>query len=189
MARRKGGGSTLKRTEVIQVRLDPRLRYAAEVAARQHRTTLSSYIERAVAKAVNAETVYPASVMDEPVPLEEIVHRTWDVAEADRFVLFANLCPALLNIEEQQIWKAIRERPEFWKDNQARPATGPQKAPLDTEQFDFQKLRTEWKSFQESVEDIDARIRKTLERKTARQAERKKWNEKKQRVKASRPGS
>jgi hypothetical protein len=174
MARRKGGGSTLKRTEVIQVRLDPRLRYAAEVAARQHRTTLSSYIERAVAKAVNAETVYPASVMDEPIPLEEIVHRTWDVAEADRFVLFANLCPALLNIEEQQIWKEIRERPELWKDHQARPATGPQKAPLDTEQFDFQKLRKEWQSLRASVEDIDARIRKMLGRKIVRPAERKK---------------
>jgi hypothetical protein len=45
---RKGGGGKLSRSETVTVRLDPKLRYLAELAARLHRRTLSSYIEWAI---------------------------------------------------------------------------------------------------------------------------------------------
>ena len=39
---RKAGGGKLSRSETVTVRLDPKLRYLAELAARIHRRTLSS---------------------------------------------------------------------------------------------------------------------------------------------------
>ena len=45
---RKGGGGKLSRSETVTVRLDPKLRYLAELAARLHRRTLSSYVEWAI---------------------------------------------------------------------------------------------------------------------------------------------
>lgn len=43
--RRKGGGGKLKRCNIIQARVDDELHKAAEMMARSHRRTLSSFIE------------------------------------------------------------------------------------------------------------------------------------------------
>ena len=53
--KRKGGGSKLSRSEIIQVRLDPKLRFTAELAARKHRRTLSSFVEWAVSERGQAD--------------------------------------------------------------------------------------------------------------------------------------
>jgi len=45
-------GSKLSRSEILTVRLDPKLRFAAELAARKHRRTLSSFAEWAIEEAV-----------------------------------------------------------------------------------------------------------------------------------------
>ena len=41
----KGGGAKLSRSETVTVRLDPKLRYLAELGARSQRRTVSSFIE------------------------------------------------------------------------------------------------------------------------------------------------
>ena len=51
--RRKGGGSKLSRSETVTVRLDQKLRYLAELAARKYRRTLSSFIEWAIEDTFN----------------------------------------------------------------------------------------------------------------------------------------
>ena len=80
--KRKGGGGKLARSETVTVRLDPKLRYLAELAARLHRRTLSSYIEWSIEASLgnNRLTTDPngASIRDEA---EEL----WDVDDADRF--------------------------------------------------------------------------------------------------------
>jgi hypothetical protein len=39
----------------------------------------------------------------------------WDPEEADRFVKLAQGWPALLEYDEDLLWKAIRETPAFWR--------------------------------------------------------------------------
>lgn len=51
-AKRKGGGGKLSRSEIVTVRLDPKLRFAVELAARKQRRTASSFIEWAVEEAI-----------------------------------------------------------------------------------------------------------------------------------------
>src|ERR1700683_3750370 len=46
--RPRGRGGRLTRSETVTVRLDPKLRYLAELAALKHRRTLSSFIEWAI---------------------------------------------------------------------------------------------------------------------------------------------
>ena len=48
--RAEGAG---KKSEVVTVRLDPKLKYLAELAARKHRRPLSSYIEWAVEQSLS----------------------------------------------------------------------------------------------------------------------------------------
>ena len=45
---RKSGGGKLSRSETVTVRLDPKLRYLAELAARIHRRTCLLYTSRCV---------------------------------------------------------------------------------------------------------------------------------------------
>lgn len=108
---RKSGGGKLSRSETVTVRLDPKLRYLAELAARLHRRTLSSYIEWSIEASLgnNRLTAEPhcRSIKDEA---EEL----WDVDDADRFAKLALRYPHLLTHEEQVRWKLIRENGYLW---------------------------------------------------------------------------
>ena len=101
--RAEGAG---KKSEVVTVRLDPKLKYLAELAARKHRRPLSSYIEWAVEQSLsrvwleeqpNGEGV---SVAD-----AERAQHLWDLDEPDRVVRLAINYPDLLTHEEQLVWK------------------------------------------------------------------------------------
>lgn len=112
--KRKFGGGKLSRSETVTVRLDPKLRYLAEIAARKQRRTLSSFIEWAV-----EESLSTVNLVEEDGDDQDSYHRAlsvwgatdclWDVDEADRFVKLATQFPDLMTYEEQAIWKTINE--------------------------------------------------------------------------------
>jgi hypothetical protein len=98
-----GGGGKLSRSEVVTVRLDPKLRYLAELAARKQRRTLSSFIEWAIEQSLaDVKLTETSTVADEAPSL-------WDVDECDRFVKLALRDESLLNYREQLLWKRIQE--------------------------------------------------------------------------------
>jgi len=108
--RKKGGGGKLSRSETVTVRLDPKLRFAAELAARKHRRTLSSFIEWTVSEGVGR-----VAVGFNPNETAEIVaSRVWDIDEADRFVKLASSFPHLLTHDEEILWKLICEKQNLW---------------------------------------------------------------------------
>lgn len=108
----KKGGGKLARSEITTVRLDPKLKYLAELAARKHRRTLSSYIEWAVERSLREVNLYEGlngkggelaySVADQAELL-------WDVDESERFVRLAISYPDLLTHEEQEMWKLLSD--------------------------------------------------------------------------------
>ncbi|MFZ5482995.1 MAG: hypothetical protein ACOZB0_02085 [Pseudomonadota bacterium] len=106
--RRKKDGP---RTEVFAMRLDPKLKYLAEIAARKQRRSLANFIEWAVEQALSkvmlVETAdfngqYDRSVLDEAGKL-------WDLEPSDRFLKLAEHYSDLMTYEEQRIWKAVHE--------------------------------------------------------------------------------
>ncbi|MBK9027684.1 MAG: hypothetical protein IPN98_07475 [Propionivibrio sp.] len=99
------------RTEVFALRLDPKLKYLAEIAARKQRRSLANFVEwsldEALANVKLGETgdfngKYERSVRDE-------AHKLWDLEPSDRLIKLAENYPDLLTYEEQLIWKAIFE--------------------------------------------------------------------------------
>ncbi len=108
---RQGGGGKLSRSETVTVRLDPRLRYMAELAARKHRRTLSSFIEWAVEESINRTIIYEGSGQkgDESRTFAEEADRLWDVDEVERLARLAILRPELLTYDEQKVWKIIKD--------------------------------------------------------------------------------
>ncbi len=146
---RKGGGGKLSRSETVTVRLDPKLRYLAELAARLHRRTLSSYIEWAIKASLDTETVRPTNLPSMHASDHTIGNEAeylWDVDDADRFAKLALRYPHLLTHEEQVRWKLIRENGYLWKGAYA----GRRKEwtwTADEDSFIFQRLREHWADF------------------------------------------
>ncbi len=99
------------RTEVFAMRLDPKLKYLAEIAARKQRRSLANFIEWALDEALvkvklvesgDFDGQYDRSVRDEASKL-------WDLEPSGRLIKLAESYPDLLTYEEQVIWKAIFE--------------------------------------------------------------------------------
>lgn len=147
-AERRRSGGKAARTETVTVRLDPKLRYLAELAARKQRRSLSSYIEWAVEDslsrvALQEDSNYRTTVGDEASAL-------WDVDEADRFAKLALRYPDLLTHEEQVRWKLIRENGAVWlgKYNSVDRWIWN----VDENSLRFDQLREHWDAFCKAAE-------------------------------------
>jgi hypothetical protein len=100
----------LSRTEVVTVRLDPKLRYLADLAARKQRRTVSSFIEWAVEHGLD-----DVRLADDDHSVWSNSNSLWDVEEADRFIKLATRYPDLLTHEEQLLWKLLKENGYCWR--------------------------------------------------------------------------
>ncbi len=108
-----------RRSETVSVRLDPKLRYLAELAARKQRRTLSSFVEWAIECSL-------AQVNIEEGPnwrttIKEAASNLWDVDDAERFVRLAYKYPDMLTHTEQVLWKLVRENGYLWRGRYGGP--------------------------------------------------------------------
>jgi len=118
---RKGGGGTLSRTEIVTIRLDPKLRYLAELAARSHRRTLSSWIEWSIKTSIDQELLPASEATKEHHRLGDAAKFLWDVDEPGRLAQLALHYPSLLTFEEQLIWKLVKTNGYFWRGKRTGP--------------------------------------------------------------------
>ncbi len=113
------------RTEVFAMRLDPKLKYLAEIAARKQRRSLANFVEWALDEALAKVKLdesgdftgqYAISVRDE-------ANKLWDLEPSYRLINLAEKYPELLTYEEQIIWNAIFEitASETFKDGAGKP--------------------------------------------------------------------
>jgi len=112
----KKGGGKLTRSETVTVRLDPRLRYLSELAARKQRRTLSSYIEWTLFESIKS-TVIEEMGDQKPITLSELANHIWDVDPVTRLLNLAFLAGDLLSFEEQVLIKIIRSESWFLDDH------------------------------------------------------------------------
>jgi hypothetical protein len=143
----RGRGGKLSRSETVTVRLDPKLRYLAELAALKHRRTLSSFVEWAIEDTLNRVKLREGSGYnnDSGTTVAEDAENLWDVDDADRFAKLALRYPELLTHEEQKRWKAIRENGFVWRghyDSKGKWAWTANEASLN-----FERLREHWEDF------------------------------------------
>src|SRR5919201_1551935 len=96
--RPRGGGSKLNRSETVTNRLDPKLRYLTELAARTQRRTVSSFIEWAIERALDHIPLreHRSGSDAREVTLGEEAEKLWDVDEADRLARLGLYYPELL---------------------------------------------------------------------------------------------
>lgn len=143
-ADKKTGGAKTSRSEIVTVRLDPEMRYLAELAARFQRRTLSSYIEWAIEESFKSAGAMIDTEGD-AVPVNASRGTLWDTNEVDRFIRLAKWAPHLLTHDEQELWKLILE---VWT-----LASPPSETPI-THLFTIKEtevLRRHWALFKQSA--------------------------------------
>lgn len=113
----KGSGSKLGRTETVSIRLDPRLNYLCELAARSQRRTKSSFIEATLAEHIQTLVInkWRNSDFDEATTFGERADVLWHVRESQRLVSLGIVSPELMTFEEQHVWALIEENGHFWR--------------------------------------------------------------------------
>lgn len=111
---RKGGGGKLNRSETVTVRLDPKLNYLAEIAARSQRRTKSNLIEAALAQALNIVPIDTRPSEEPHSTIAQLAEDLWHVDDIERLKRLVKIAPHLLTYEEQKIWSVICEHKYFW---------------------------------------------------------------------------
>ncbi|MBT5943900.1 MAG: hypothetical protein HOK98_15380 [Rhodospirillaceae bacterium] len=108
------GGGRLNRSETVTVRLDPRLNYLCELAARTQRRTKSSFIETAIAEALLTAEPSPFRRNGSPKTIGSCADQLWHVHDHQRLARLAGQFPHLLTIDEQEIWALICDLGHLW---------------------------------------------------------------------------
>lgn len=146
-SKRKGGGGKLSRSETVTVRLDPRLRYLAELAALKQRRTVSSFIEWAIEDCLGRVYLQEGGYGNDPgTSVADASTKLWDVDDADRFAKLALSYPDLLTHEEQKRWKLIRENGYLWR-GKTNKNSGEWTWQVEEASLCFDRLRERWDDF------------------------------------------
>ncbi len=144
MQRRSGRGSKLSRSETVTVRLDPKLRYLADLAARKQRRTVSSFIEWAIEHALSR---VPIQEWDEGATMiSQVAEKLWDVDDSERFAKLALSYPEMLTHSEQVLWKLIREHGLLWRGHYNK-SNRRWTWEINEHSLIFERLREHWDTF------------------------------------------
>ncbi len=110
-AKDRGRGGRLSRSETVTVRLDPRLNYLCELAARAERRTKSSFIEALLDQKMDEIILNPRFSQH---TIGDFANELWHVEDYKRLLALADRAPHLMTIDEQQIWAIIEDADYFW---------------------------------------------------------------------------
>lgn len=107
-------------TVSVSLRINPRVKYGIDLAARIQKRTVTGVVEWAVDKAL-ADVLMPASILindEDPAAPNDLAAQLddllWSTNEGVRLVLLASRYPSLLSYEETRIWETIKLSPPFW---------------------------------------------------------------------------
>ncbi len=106
----RGGISKLGRSVVVTMRLDERLRYLVELAARKQRRTASSFLEWAAEKALDA-----VPLGDGTDTVGAAASRLWNIDPIKRFLTLAFEFRDLMTFEEQELLNLLQGNGYLWR--------------------------------------------------------------------------
>lgn len=108
-----GRGGKLNRSEIVHLRLNPKLRYALDILSKNENRTVSSAIETLVSEGIKNHSILVEGKNDK-ISIADILERTWDADEAVRFVKTAFNMPHILSHQEEQVWSFVKRSNYYW---------------------------------------------------------------------------
>lgn len=103
------------RTEVFAMRLDPKLKYLAEIAARKQRRSLANFVEWAIEHALTRVRLVEQELDSRSETVAEAAWKLWALDDVGRLIKLAANYPDLLSYDEQVVWQVISEHSAYNK--------------------------------------------------------------------------
>jgi len=100
------------KSDVITVRLNPKLKYGLEILSRKQHRNISSLVTWAIEQAINDPEDGLYKKMDKGLKGEDpkqMLEVLWDVDPADRLVKLATHWPELMTYKQEKLIKAFKE--------------------------------------------------------------------------------
>lgn len=97
------------RTEVFALRLDPKLKYLAEIAARKQRRSLANFVEWAIDEALKGVPLADGDINGNGATVANMATRLWALDEPERLRNLATHYPELMSYDEQLVWRVVSE--------------------------------------------------------------------------------
>jgi hypothetical protein len=129
------------RTESLTIRIAPKTKYLAQLAAATHRPvaiSLSSLIEKELLDAVHRTIITEFNV---ETSLLDMAEELWADEEADRMVKLAERLPFLLTEEQEWIWEKVQGNQKYWLKPLSKGLYN-----VSSVTFNFEALRADWDS-------------------------------------------
>lgn len=102
------GVSPRKKSDSLTIRLEPRIRYLLEIAARKQHRSISSFVEAAVCDALDRAPLDDKQTIGKAKDV-------WNVDRVHRLGKLANDYPELMTYEESVVWGLLVSNRAFWK--------------------------------------------------------------------------
>lgn len=105
------------KSDRLNLRISPKLKYGLELLARKEGKTLSALIEEVTSPVVVERLTEQRKKPGDRVQQEvSILDESWHTLAPDRLVKLAQLAPEYLSDREQTIWTVIGEHAGYWRD-------------------------------------------------------------------------
>jgi hypothetical protein len=149
IGKRRKATSGPPRSEVFGMRLDPKLKYLTEIAARRQRRSIANFIEWAIQQALKLVKLFDRP--DSP-SIWDYSNDLWHIEAPDRLGKLAFLAPDLLSYDEQLQWDLISGNTYFWSGDWKIDKTGMQERfypkKKDAKSLNWEHLREQWETIQ-----------------------------------------
>ncbi len=135
------------RTNVIAVRVTPKMRFGLELLAQERGATLTDIVILAVDNLFGTEAI---GLLRKP-PGEDggapILDRVWSPQECERVVRLGIYVPELMSDRQRYLWSCIRETRKFWK---RRTEPGHPKP----DDVNWEALAKDWPDLERRADDV-----------------------------------
>lgn len=122
----------------ISLRIDPKIKFALDIAGKTQKRSLTAVVEWAVSKALSLEPV------DNENNFMGVINDIWTTDASKRFINLCYKLPEALTYEEQRLWETIKASSVFWKDYD--------KCKFTKDEIILHRLNVEWEPLLEYVE-------------------------------------
>ena len=130
---------SVPKTEVFALRLDPKLKYLAEIASRKQRRSLANFVEWAIEQALSQVILVDSWANKLGPSAADEAEKLWALDECERLEKLAKSYPSLLTYEEQSIRRVIGEFTIFNRHNKRMSKF------IDEKGVDLELVRACWK--------------------------------------------
>jgi len=134
------------KTEVIAIRVTPKMRYALELHSRLQHRSVGQAVERALGQFLGDpdEGLVAENVCGER---RSVIDDVWSASPAVRLIRLATLYPRLLSYEEEVAWEVVRRNSVYELPNSVH-------SDCPERRFDLPRLERDWPALMEQVASL-----------------------------------